>query len=102
VTSQGSPSGRFIRAIQNGNVRNAEIALRKLGSPSLEEALSFLVLLAAQQPERYTRAARRWLCRFVEERQPVLAEVALAASALAELEHGHRGAGRDVLRRLLA
>jgi hypothetical protein len=43
----------------------------------------------------------RWLQRFVDERLPPLAEVALAASALAELRHGHRRVGVEVLRRVL-
>ena len=41
-------------------------------------------------PARYERAALRWLQRFIDERVPPLTEVALAASALAELRHGHR------------
>jgi hypothetical protein len=47
-------------------------------------------LLAKVDPARYERAALRWLERFINERLPPLTEIALAASALAELRHGRR------------
>jgi len=58
-------------------------------------------LLANVDPARYERAALRWLQRFIDERLPPLTEVALAASALAELRHGNRNAGVETLKRLL-
>jgi hypothetical protein len=58
-------------------------------------------LLASADPARYERAALRWLQRFIDERLPSLAEVAPAASALAELRHGHRNVGAETLKRLL-
>jgi hypothetical protein len=45
--------------------------------------------------------ALRWLDRFMDERLPPLIEVALAASALAELRHGKRNVGIVALKRLL-
>jgi hypothetical protein len=57
--------------------------------------------VANTDPQRYERAALRWLERFIEERVPPLSEVALAASALAELRHGQRNAGIETLKRLL-
>jgi hypothetical protein len=57
--------------------------------------------LAATDPKRYERAALRWLHRFIDERLPPLTEVALAASALAELRHGNRNIGIEILKRLL-
>jgi hypothetical protein len=47
------------------------------------------------------RAALRWLRRFIDERLPPLAEVALAASALAELRHGNRNVGVEAPKLLL-
>lgn len=41
------------------------------------------MFLANVDPARYERAALRWLQRFIDERLSPLAEVALAASALA-------------------
>jgi hypothetical protein len=46
----------------------------------------------------YTRIVHQ---RFIDERLPPLTEVALAASALAELRHGRRNAGVDALKRLI-
>jgi hypothetical protein len=59
------------------------------------------VQLANADPARYERAALRWLQQFIDERLPPLTEVALAASALAELRHGHRNTGVETLKRLL-
>ena len=66
-------------------------------------SLSGLPLAIEQQsdPARYERAALRWLQRFIDERSQALTEVALAASALAELRHGHRNTGIETLKRLL-
>ena len=53
-----------------------------MGGLSLADAPSLLPeLLAKTDVARYERAALRWLERFIQERQPRLAEVALAAAA---------------------
>ena len=72
-----------------------------MGGLSLADALALCGLLARADPKRYERAAVRWLQRFIDERLPPLAEVALAASALAELRHGSRNVGVEALKRLL-
>ena len=87
MTSQGTAHGRFRRAIHRRNVQAAEMAAREMGGRSLADALVLCQLLAKADPVRYERAALRWLQRFVDERLPPLAEVALAAAALAELRH---------------
>jgi hypothetical protein len=97
MTSQGTAHGRFQRAIHRRHVQAAEMAAREMGGLSLGDALSLCELLANVDPARYERAALRWLQRFIDERLPPLAEVALAASALAELRHG---TGTSVSRRL--
>jgi hypothetical protein len=101
MTSHRTAHGRFQRAIQRRHLNAAEMAAREMGGLSPEEALSLCELLASLDPERYERAALRWLQRFSDERPPALAEVALAASALAELRHGQRAIGLEALRRLL-
>ena len=101
MTSQGTAYGRFARALRRGDVFQAELAARELGKLTLADALSLCELLAARDPQRFERAARRWLQRFIEERSPSLPEVALAAAALSELRHGRRAVGVDALRRLL-
>jgi hypothetical protein len=100
VTSQGTAHGRFTRAVASGNLREAEMAARELGGLSLEDALKLCVMLAERDPQRFERAALRWLERFIGERLPPISEVALAATALAELRHGRHGAGRESLTRL--
>jgi hypothetical protein len=101
MTSQGTARGRFQRAIHSRHVQNAEMAAREMGGLSLADALLLCELLANTDPARYERAALRWLQRFIDERLPPLAEVALAASALAELRHGRRRVGVEFLKRLL-
>ncbi len=101
MTSQGTPHGRFQRAIHGRNVLNAEMAAREMGGLSLADALLLCELLANTDPMRYERAALRWLQRLIDERLPPLTEVALAASALAELRHGQRNVGVETLKRLL-
>jgi hypothetical protein len=101
MTSQGTAHGRFQRAIHRRHVQAAEMAAREMGGLSLADALALCELLASVDPARYERAALRWLQRFIDERLPPLSEVTLAASALAELRHGHRNVGNETLKRLL-
>ena len=101
MTSQGSAHGRFQRAIHARHVQNAEMAAREMGGLSLADALALCELLAAVDPKRFERAALRWLQRFIDERLPPLTEVALAATALAELRHGQRAVGVDALKRIV-
>lgn len=101
VTPQGSPHGRFTRAIQTTNLWAAESSLRELGTPSLEDALSYLGLLAEVKPEKLEWAAVRWHGRLETEGMFLsLAESQLALAALASLCAGERDA-IDILRRLL-
>jgi hypothetical protein len=60
VTSDGSPYGRFRRAIDRGNLTLAEAAARELPTLNLADALDYCDLLAREAPERYERAALRW------------------------------------------
>jgi hypothetical protein len=101
MTSQGTAHGRFARAIAARNLLNAETAAREMRGLSLADALALCELLASTDPKRFERAALRWLQRFIDERLPPLAEVVLAASALAELRHGNRNVGIETLKRLL-
>jgi hypothetical protein len=72
-----------------------------MGGLSLLDALSLCELLAKSDPTRYEGAALRSLKRFIDECLSPLVEVALAASALAELRHGGRAAGVETLKRLV-
>jgi hypothetical protein len=77
------------------------MAARETGRLSLADALVLCELLAKVDPERYERAALRWLQRFIDERLRPVAEVALAAAALAQLRHGKRTVGIETLKGLL-
>jgi hypothetical protein len=101
MTSQGTAHGRFTRAVEQRNLWAAESSLRELGTPSLEDALSYSALLAEVKPEKLERAAVRWHGRLENEATFLsLAESQLALAALASLCAGERDAV-EVLRRLL-
>jgi hypothetical protein len=57
MTSQGTPHGRFQRAIHRRHVQAAEMAAREMGGLSLADALLLCELLANADPTRYERAA---------------------------------------------
>src|SRR6476661_8578633 len=80
MTSQGHPYARFRRALATGNPRIAEAAAREVEHTDLRDALE-LTLLYRDDPERYERAAARWIARLIAERPKIqLAEIELAAS----------------------
>src|SRR2546422_10584572 len=60
------------------------MAARELGEVSLDDALKLCVMLAERDARRFERAALRWLERFIEERLPPIAEVALAVEGRAK------------------
>ena len=92
VTSQGHPYARFRRALATGNPRLAEDAARELQHIGLADALE-LCLLYKDDPERYERAAARWIGRLANERPRLrLSEVELAVGAFREALHSDRGA----------
>jgi hypothetical protein len=64
----------------------------------LADALSLCEMLAARDPQRFERAARRWLRRFMDDRSPSLPELALAPAALSDMRHSRRGGGAEALR----
>lgn len=91
MPSQGTPSGRFQRAIANGNLWAAEAAARELGRLPLGGALALTALIADVAPQRFERAAVRWHGRFVLEVPGLsLAESQLALGAVASLRGGDR------------
>src|SRR5690348_6193369 len=99
VTSQGHPHARFRRALATGNPRIAEAAAREVRRLNLADALD-LCLLYRQEPERYERAAARWIARLIEERPALhLSEIELAEAGFREALYHQRG--EDALRGLL-
>jgi hypothetical protein len=64
-----------------------------MGVVTLSEALQMTALAALRERNRVGPWARRWLVRFLEERQPSLEESAIAAASLAALGGpGHHAA----------
>ena len=98
MTSQGTAHGRFQRAIHRRHVQAAEMAAREMGGLSLADALDLTLLIREADRRRYERAAVRWLERFIQERGATLADIALAATALSQLDGVGDQALRDLLR----
>jgi hypothetical protein len=82
VTRDGSPYARFRRALATGNLLLIRAAAAELGTVSLGDALIVCVAIRDAQPERFERAALRWLARYCVERPTVtLGEVRAATEA---------------------
>jgi hypothetical protein len=100
--SDGSAYGRFRRAIERSNVLGAEMSARELGQLGLLDALDYLTLLAAEAPDRYDRAARRWLSRLLSESDALTPDdVTVALGCLRGLAAGYEEPSREVLRALV-
>jgi hypothetical protein len=83
--STGSPHGRFRRAVDRGNLLDAEACARELGHLELADALDLLLLIARKEPA-VPRAAARWHARFVlEARGMHVADSQLLLGAVAGL-----------------
>ena len=86
MTSDGSPYIRFRRALDSGNELLVIATARELPRIGLEDALRICLLIRGGDPDRYERAAVRWLGRFALEGQQVTIEaLRLAADALGAL-----------------
>ena len=83
VTSDGNPYSRFRRALQTGNEALVTAAARELPRIALDDALRICLVLRGGDPERYERAAVRWLGRFaLEARDVTIDDLRVAANAL--------------------
>ena len=90
MTSQGSPYGRFRRALETGNATIALAAAAELRSVSLTDALELCLLLCEREPGRYERAALRWHGRYCREVQGVSLDEGQAVLALLAALRGSR------------
>ncbi len=83
VTSQGSAYARFRRALETGNELLVIAAARELPTVPLRDALRICLLIRGGDPDRYERAAVRWLGRFaLEARDVTIHALRMAADAL--------------------
>src|SRR5215218_10809494 len=64
----GSSYSRFKRALKTGNLSIIRAAAAELPVIRLDDALQVCVLLRDREPERYERAAVRWIGRYCVER----------------------------------
>jgi hypothetical protein len=82
VSIKGGSYQRFRRALEIGRLPLVLAAAAELPRLDLADALEVLLLMADQSPERYDRAAARWLGRLALERpDTTVAELRLAAAA---------------------
>jgi len=83
VTSDGSAYARFRRALNTGNEHLVLTAARELPQIALDDALRICLVLRDGEPDRYERAAVRWLGRFaLEARGVTIDALRTAADAL--------------------
>ena len=83
VTSDPSPYSRFRRALATGNETLVIAAARELPRISLDDALRVCLVLRGGDPERFERAAVRWLGRFaLEAKGASIDDLRIAADAL--------------------
>jgi hypothetical protein len=101
MTSQGTAHGRFQRALQRRNVREAEMAAREIGQLSLIDALALVACYARTGSPKFDPAAVRWLSRLAEERDTSLRDVRIAAAALEALLTKHHDLAEKLLLRCL-
>jgi hypothetical protein len=102
MSSEGRTYARFRRALDVRSVMQAEAAARELGRLGLLDALDYLVLLAAEAPDRYGRAGRRWLSRLLAESEALTPdEVSVAVGCLRGLAAAYGEQSRQVLRALV-
>ena len=96
MTSDGSAYTRFRRALETGNELLVLAAARELPGVALDDALRICLVLRDGDPERYERAAVRWLGRFaLEARGVTIGALRRAADALAALpEHSDEAMGQ--------
>ena len=82
MTSQGSAYARFQRALKTGNLTLIRNAAAELPRVDLGDALAVRIAIRQAEPDRFERAALRWLARFcLERREATLAKVQAAAWA---------------------
>ena len=83
MTSDGSAYARFRRALNTGNEHLVLTAARELPQIALDDALRICLVLRDGEPDRYERAAVRWLGRFaLEARGVTIDALRTAADAL--------------------
>jgi hypothetical protein len=81
----GSSYSRFQRALATGNLNLIRAAAAELPRVDLDDALAVCMAIRDAEPERFERAALRWLARFAVERAASVADVRTALDAFAAM-----------------
>ncbi|HWI71886.1 MAG TPA: hypothetical protein VNT55_08030 [Baekduia sp.] len=93
MSDAGSAYSRFQRALTTGNLSIIRAAAAELPVIRLDDALQVCVLLRDREPDRYERAAVRWIGRYCVERpDATLEDVDHARAAFAMMRRDPAGA----------
>jgi hypothetical protein len=86
MSQHGTAYGRLLRALDSGNEVLVLSAARQVPRVALTDAIRICLVLRDGDPERYERAAVRWLGRFaLEARDVTVTAIRRAAEALDDL-----------------
>jgi hypothetical protein len=77
----GNAYSRFQRALATGNLHLIRSAAAELPHVDLVDALAVCMAIRDAEPQRFERAALRWLARYAVERATSLADVRAATEA---------------------
>jgi hypothetical protein len=92
MASQGHPHAVFRRALQRRDLAAVRAAAAELPAVPLGDAFEIVCLILAHEPERFERAAIKWLGRLLAERPPTaLREVERVVAYPAALPDPRRG-----------
>ncbi|HLY51119.1 MAG TPA: hypothetical protein VKR21_18145 [Solirubrobacteraceae bacterium] len=100
MTSDGSSYARFRRALATGNANLVVAAALELPQVALDDALRICLVLRDGDPERYERAAVRWLGRFALEARGVTIDAMQSAAAALESLPQRTGEAMEQLQRI--
>jgi hypothetical protein len=81
----GSPYPRFQRALATGSLHLIRAAAAELPRVDLGDALAVCMAIRDAEPERFERAALRWLARYAVEKAGSVADVRAAADAFSAM-----------------
>jgi hypothetical protein len=101
VTSQGYDFQRFRDALDSGDVAEALTAASAPPHVGIVEALELVLLLCDEEPEKFSRAAVRWTCRYASETRAGLEEAQAVFAALGALRGPRREAAAAALSDLI-
>jgi hypothetical protein len=79
----GNAYPRFQRALATGNLHLIRAAAAELPQVDLVDALAVCMAIRDAEPQRFERAALRWLARYAVEKATSLADVRAATEAFA-------------------